>query len=54
MSVLVAGPLASVTHALDPLSLEEIVRACSLLKTIQGLGSSCRFAMVQLQEPAKE
>ncbi len=54
MSVLVAGPLVSSTHVLDPLSVEEIERACDLLKAHKGLGDTCRFAMVHLQEPAKD
>jgi primary-amine oxidase len=54
MAVLVAGPLTSMTHALDPLSMEEIQQACELVKKIKSLGESCRFAIVHLQEPAKD
>ena len=46
-------PLGRNAHPLDPLSAEEIERACELLTTIQRLGAECRFAMVNLQEPPK-
>jgi primary-amine oxidase len=41
------------THPLDPLTAAEISLACSLLKERKGLGASCRFALVRLQEPSK-
>jgi primary-amine oxidase len=46
-------PLGSNAHPLDPLSTEEILSACAVLKTAQQLGAECRFAMVQLHEPPK-
>ncbi len=46
-------PVGKNVHPLDPLSVEEIQKACSLVKTIKGLGPECRFAMIHLQEPAK-
>src|ERR1700761_2514470 len=46
-------PAGKNVHPLDPLSVEEIQKACVLVKTIKGLGPECRFAMIHLQEPAK-
>ncbi|MDX6456452.1 MAG: primary-amine oxidase, partial [Acidobacteriaceae bacterium] len=46
-------PLGNQGHPLDPLGVEEIQRACAVVKASKGLGSECRFAMVQLHEPAK-
>jgi primary-amine oxidase len=40
-------------HPLDPLSAEEIRAACRWLREAKGLGSTTRFAMVQLAEPSK-
>ena len=60
MSVAVATPLygsqmpmGNHAHPLDPLSAEEILRACELLKAAKRLGAECRFAMVHLHEPPK-
>jgi primary-amine oxidase len=59
MSVMAAAAVASgsrmefLGHPLDPLTEQEILLACSLLKSEKGLGDSCRFAMVHLQEPDK-
>ena len=46
-------PMGSNAHPLDPLSAEEIQRACELLTTKKQLGVECRFAMVHLHEPPK-
>ena len=45
--------LGNQAHPLDPLSAEEITRACELLLAEKQLGPEIRFAMVHLQEPAK-
>jgi primary-amine oxidase len=46
-------PLEKSAHPLDPLSAEEILSACELLKASKKLGAELRFAMVHLHEPAK-
>jgi primary-amine oxidase len=46
-------PLGNQGHPLDPLNVEEIQKACAVVKSSKGLGSECRFAMVHLHEPAK-
>ena len=46
-------PVGSNAHPLDPLSAEEIQKACELLTTKKQLGAECRFAMVHLHEPPK-
>jgi primary-amine oxidase len=54
MSAVAAMAVAGVgAHPLDPLSTEEIRLACGLLRKAKGLGTTTRFAMVQLHEPAK-
>jgi primary-amine oxidase len=40
-------------HPLDPLSEQEIAAATEILMASQGLGETTRFAMLQLEEPAK-
>ena len=46
-------PLGNQAHPLDPLSTDEIRRACELLLAEKKLGPDIRFAMVHLHEPAK-
>ena len=46
-------PLGNQAHPLDPLSTEEIKRACELLLAEKQLSPDTRFAMVHLHEPAK-
>jgi primary-amine oxidase len=46
-----ASPMLA--HPLDPLTAEEILRACEVVKDAQQLGAECRFALVHLHEPAK-
>ena len=46
-----ASPMLA--HPLDPLTAEEILRACAVVKDAQQLGAECRFALVHLHEPAK-
>jgi primary-amine oxidase len=46
-------PLGNQAHPLDPLSTDEIRRACELLVAEKKLGPDIRFAMVHLHEPAK-
>jgi primary-amine oxidase len=52
-SPVVGSSSLNLAHPLDPLSAEEIRRACELLLAIKKLGPEIRFAMVQLHEPAK-
>lgn len=45
--------LASAPRPLDPLGLEEIRRACHVVRASHEFGAAPRFALVELQEPAK-
>jgi primary-amine oxidase len=53
MSVAAFVPGVALAHPLDPLSAEEILLACKVLRERKELGPEARFAMVQLQEPPK-
>lgn len=48
-----AAPPSTFSHPLDPLSLQEITAAVSLLRAAKSLGSQTRFATVVLHEPPK-
>ena len=41
-------------HPLDPLSVEELQLAADILRREKGLGDTCRFPYLQLEEPPKE
>jgi primary-amine oxidase len=45
--------LLATVHPLDPLTLEEMQRACDLLRAARGLGEEARFPVVELLEPSK-
>ena len=47
------GETIAVLHPLEPLTLEEIQEAVSIVRAEQKLGPSVRFASVMLHEPAK-
>ncbi len=50
------APLAGTAgsgHPLDPLSLEEVGRACEIVRRDRRLDESCRFAITELREPSK-
>jgi primary-amine oxidase len=49
----VGSSSVNLAHPLDPLSVDEIKRACELLLAIKKLGPEIRFAVVQLHEPTK-
>jgi primary-amine oxidase len=44
---------AAVLHPLDPLGLEEIRRACHIVRVSEAVGAAPRFALVELKEPEK-
>ena len=45
--------LTSASHPLDPLSLQELALASSILKREKNLGDKCRFPYLHLAEPDK-
>jgi primary-amine oxidase len=54
-SVAVKGPdEVPAAHPLDPLSAEEIMAACTIVKEVQGLEDGVRFPWVTLHEPPKD
>ena len=52
-SVVANSKAVSAVHPLDPLSSDEIGKACDILKKHKQLGAATRFAFVQLEEPSK-
>jgi primary-amine oxidase len=44
----------TVSHALDPLSADEITRAVAAVRTAPGLSARLRFVSVELREPEKQ
>ncbi|HWC39653.1 MAG TPA: hypothetical protein VG476_14040, partial [Acidimicrobiales bacterium] len=54
-SVAVKGPdRVRAAHPLDPLSAEEIIAACTIVKEAQGLDDEVRYPWVTLHEPPKD
>ncbi len=43
----------SITHPLDPLSLDEIGEAVAILKDEKALSDTIRFPIIRLEEPTK-
>jgi primary-amine oxidase len=47
-------PGVKASHPLDPLTMEELSSVADLLRKDKGLGATCRFPYLQLEEPPKQ
>lgn len=54
LALLLAAPAQSLAHPLDPLTKDEIRAAARALRTMDGFPAGGRFALLALDDPAKE